>query len=152
MVKLQDRFVQFWQRSKDENQSRMTFYAHVTQDQPYAIEPYLLVCEKHKHRKALCRLRISAHDLQIERGRYANVAKEDRKCRTCSVVEDELHFLNDCTRYDLLRKRLLDNPSVRDLCSEETVKDNYKPSDLLRNHKAQAYLAEYVYNCMSLHS
>ena len=30
-VKLQDRFSQFWQKSEEGNQSRMTFYASVTQ-------------------------------------------------------------------------------------------------------------------------
>ena len=151
LVKLQDRFSQFWQKSKEGNQSRMTFYAFVTHGQTYRIEPYLLVCTKPEHRKVLCRLRISAHDLQIERGRYAHIAWEDRKCRTCSVVEDELHFLNDCTRYDLLRQRLLDNPNVRDLCSDGTINNNYRPSDFLQLDKAHIHLAEYVYNCMSLH-
>ena len=92
LVKLQDRFSQFWQKSKEGNQSRMTFSASVTHGQTYRIEPYLLVCTKPEHRKALCRLRISAHDLQIEIGRYANIAREDRKCRTWGVVKDELHF------------------------------------------------------------
>ena len=150
LVKLQDRFSQFWQKSKEENQSRMAFYTSVTHGQTYRTEPYLLVCTKLEHRKALCRLRISAHELQIERGRYANIAREDRKCRTCGVVEDELHFLNDCTRYDLLRQRLLDNPNVRDLCSDGTINNNYRPSDFLQLDKAQIHLAEYVYNCMSL--
>ena len=155
LVKLQDRFRQFGQKSKEGNQSRMT-YASVTQGQAYRIEPYLLVCKKKKkkkkgeHRKALCRLRISAHDLQIQRGRYANTAREDRKCRTCGVVEDELHFLNDCTRYNLLRQRLLDNPNVGDLCSDGTINNNYMPSDFLQFDKAQMHLAEYFYNYMSL--
>ena len=69
----------------------MTFYASVSHGQKYIIEPYLLACTKPEHRKALCRLRTSAHDLQTERGRYANVAREDRTCRACGVVEDELH-------------------------------------------------------------
>ena len=79
LVKLQDRFSQFWQKSKEGNQSRITFYAPVTQGQTYRIEPYLLVCAKPEHKRALCRLRISAHDPQIERGGYANTAREDRK-------------------------------------------------------------------------
>ena len=150
LAKLQDRFSQFWQKSKEGNQSKMTIYTSVTHGPTHKIEPYLLVCAKPEHRKALCRLRISAHDLQIERGRYANIAREDRKCRTCEIVEDELHFLNDCTRYDLLRPRLLDNRNVLDLCSDGTINNNYRPSDFLQLDKAQIHLAEYVYKCMSL--
>ena len=150
LVSLQDRFRQFWQKSKEGNQSSMAFYAFVKQGQRYRIVPYLLVCTKPEHRKALCRLRISAHDLQIERGSYANIVREDRKRKTCGVVEDELHFLNDCTGYDLLRQRLLDNPNVRDLCSDGTINNNFRHSDFLQLDKAQMHLAEYVYNCMSL--
>ena len=54
------------------------------------------------------------------------------------------------TRYDLLRQGLLDNPNVRDLCSDGTINNNYRPSDFLQLDKAQIHLAEYVYNCMSL--
>ena len=129
LVKLQDKFSQFWQKSEEWNQSRMTLYPSVTQGQTYRFEPYLLACTKPEHRKALCRPRISAHDFQIERGRYANIAREARKCRTCGEVEDKLHFLNDCTRYDLLRRRLLENPYVLDLCSDGTINNNYRPSD-----------------------
>ena len=128
----------------------MTFNASVTQGLTYRIDSYLLICTKPEHRKALRRLRISAHDLQIERGIYANIVREDRKCRTCGVVEDELYFLNDCTRYDLLRQGLLDNPNVRDLCSDGTRNNNYRPSDFLQLDKAQMHLAEHVYNYMSL--
>ena len=59
LVKLQDRFSQFRQKSKEGNQSRMTFYASVTQGHTYRIELYLLVCTKPEHRKVLCRLRSS---------------------------------------------------------------------------------------------
>ena len=100
----------------------MTFNVSVTQGQTYRIEPYLLVYAKTEHRKALRRRHISAHDLQTEIGRYSNVAREDRKCRKYGVVEDELWFLNDRTRYDLLRQRLPDNVNVRDACSNGTIK------------------------------
>ena len=96
LSKLQDRFNQFWQKSKEENQFKTTFYTTISQGQTYRIEPYLLVNTKPEYRNALCRLCISAYDLQIERGRYSNTARENRKCRTCGVVKGEMHFLNDC--------------------------------------------------------
>ena len=58
----------------------MTFYASVTQGHTYIIEPYLLVLAKPEHKKnAMCRLCTYAHDPQIERGKYSNNAREDRK-------------------------------------------------------------------------
>ena len=47
----------------------MTFYATMTQGQPYRIQPYLFVNTKSEYRETLCRLHVSAHDLQIEGGR-----------------------------------------------------------------------------------
>ena len=58
LSKQQDRFNHFWQKSKEENQSKMTFYATMTQDLTYRTELYLLVNTKHQCRKDLPRLRI----------------------------------------------------------------------------------------------
>ena len=59
--------------------------------------------------------RISAHDLQIERGRYINLPRDERVCTWCkttlglNVVEDEKHTLFDCDLYSKLRNKLIDN-------------------------------------------
>ena len=117
--------------------------------QYHRIEPHLQERAKPEHGKALCRLRISAHDLQTERGRHSNIGRGDRKCRTCGIVEDELHFLKDCALYDLLRQRLLDNPNTRDLCSDGTMNNNYRPSNFLRLDKARCTLQNmYVTVCL----
>ena len=47
-----------------------------------------------KLRVALTKFRISAHYLEIERGRYTNTTREDRICKLCKChVETEYHFL-----------------------------------------------------------
>ncbi len=53
----------------------------------------------------ITKLRISAHDLLIERGRYfrPKIPREQRLCTTCNKVEDEEHFLLFCTKYSTLR-------------------------------------------------
>ena len=56
----------------------------------------------------LTRFRISAHDLNIERGRYTKLQIEDRKCLFCNKVEDEKHFPLVCNHYDTIRKPFLD--------------------------------------------
>ena len=42
----------------------------------------------------ICKLRISAHPLAIEKGRYSNVPRSERFCNACKkeIVEDEEHF------------------------------------------------------------
>ena len=47
-----------------------------------------------KLRTKLVALMLSAHNLDIERGRHINVPRENRVCRLCSIsmVESEFHF------------------------------------------------------------
>ncbi len=51
-----------------------------------------------KHRRSLSRFRMSAHNLEIENGRYRNIPKENRLCKICNTgdVEDEIHFTLHC--------------------------------------------------------
>ena len=66
-------------------------------------------------RSSLCKLRISAHQLMIERGRYASpkIPVDDRLCIYCDLgeVEDEFHFILKCKLYDTLRTQLIDDMS-----------------------------------------
>ena len=43
---------------------------------------------------ALGRFRLSSHNLEIERGRYHDIPKDERFCNFCSlnVTENEYHF------------------------------------------------------------
>ena len=75
-------------KKKKEHISRLAVYNKITTE--YKLEPYLIHTKKFEHRRALCR--ICAHDLQTERGRYLNIAKEDRKCRGGGVKEENFTF------------------------------------------------------------
>ena len=52
-------------------------------------------------RSMICKIRISAHDLAIEKGRHSNIPRFERFCNACKskVIEDEEHFLLHCTAY-----------------------------------------------------
>ena len=51
----------------------------------------------------LTKLRISAHFLAIETGRYNNTPKEHRFCKHCPTsVENEYHFILYCSKFDNL--------------------------------------------------
>jgi exonuclease III len=60
------------------------------------------------HRKALARFRTSAHKLKIEIGRYCRpiTPVEERLCLACNEgkVEDEFHFLMECSHYNESRQ------------------------------------------------
>ena len=65
-----------------------------------------LKCKKTKN--LLTKLRISAHDLYIETGRYTKPKKtpvDERICRFCTTgeIEDEIHLIMKCPYYLNLR-------------------------------------------------
>jgi hypothetical protein len=66
--------------------------------------------------QTLCRYRLGWHDLQVQKGRYGGVAREQRVCRVCAntlhaarqrvgPVEDLLHFLLECPALQHVRDR-----------------------------------------------
>ena len=75
--------------------------------QQLGFEKYLEVLPDKKLRKALATFRISAHKLQIERGRYSGQNLEDRLCSACNVFEDEVHLFCDCIKYLTPRNQFL---------------------------------------------
>ena len=73
----------------------------------YKYESYLDHIINTKHRINLTRLRISNHNLEIEKGRHRKpyVEPQDRTCPVCKKeVEDEIHFLLRCSYYSNLRE------------------------------------------------
>ena len=75
----------------------------------------------------MSKLRISAHCLAIERGRYTTppTPVENRTCQHCpeNQVEDEYHFLITCHKFDTSRASLYN--TIDDLCDQFKKLDNY---------------------------
>ena len=60
-------------------------------------EYYLDIISVRKFRHALAQIRTGHHPLEIERGRYVNIPREQRLCNVCtSDIEDEYHFVLRC--------------------------------------------------------
>lgn len=61
--------------------------------------------------KHFCKLRISNHNLEIEKGRYKNIPANQRLCKYCQLnrIEDEMHFICDCVLYKEEREKLFAN-------------------------------------------
>lgn len=72
----------------------------------FSKEAYLNTIKSFETRKQLCNFRVSNHKLQIETGRHNNIALENRLCDQCHVLEDELHFLIECSKYNTQREEL----------------------------------------------
>ena len=66
------------------------------------MESYLYKVSNYKYRQAITRLRISSHDLMIEKGRHILIDNKDRLCPICkdkNAIEDEIHFIVSCPLY-----------------------------------------------------
>ena len=96
-------FSKHWNDTKCSS-PKLEFYN--TLKKQFEFEQYLLL-PNHTHRNALTRLRISAHNLFIETGRYARppISRDDRLCLYCknqynlTVTESELHVISECPLY-----------------------------------------------------
>ena len=62
-----------------------------------------------KYRKAISKIRLSSHNLNIEIGRHRQIERNDRKCPFCELneLEDEYHFILICPQYFDLRIRYI---------------------------------------------
>ena len=75
-------------------------------------EQYLVDVRNYKYRRALARFRMSAHNLEIEIGRYPpHRERHLGLCQYCDgqFIEDEYHFLFVCSFYVHLRRKYIPN-------------------------------------------
>ena len=94
-------FVEKWKSAKIAS-PKLEFYNRIKSE--FGPEKYLDLVKSPDARKSLTRLRISAHNLYIEKGRYETplVPRAERWCVYCKLnlgvetIEDELHVLTQC--------------------------------------------------------
>ena len=90
-------------------------------------EKYLTEVSNMKHRRAMSKLRLSSHSLEIEKGRYNKTDPEERFCPYCQargrkVVENEAHFLVSCPMSKELRDTFLPPEIIHNNLLEEEEK------------------------------
>jgi hypothetical protein len=97
----------FFSFMKSDSNKKLSTYKHIKNE--YCRESYLACITDPYIRKEVTCLRISSHGLRIETGRYKNIDRENRICLICDtgVIEDELHFMMDCSKYRELRNKYL---------------------------------------------
>ena len=108
--KLCENFKVHWDTQKSSS-TKLSFYNSVKEK--FGCEPYIDMCKGFTRRSSTTKLRISAHNFEIERGRYSNTPREKRFCPWCrinknlEVVEDEHHALNTCELYSKHRLKII---------------------------------------------
>ena len=110
---LNSEFKMHWNNNKTVSE-KLAFYDTIKLE--FKRENYLRIVNYY-HRAALARLRISAHDLKIERGRYTvpKTPRIERTCDYCKIIlqnieiENEHHALYSCPLYIKPRDKLYKN-------------------------------------------
>ncbi|KAK6178526.1 hypothetical protein SNE40_013301 [Patella caerulea] len=99
------------------NSSKGLFYQHFISN--FTLQYYLAKSIPYRYANCISKIRLSAHNLFIETGRYNSVAKNKRLCKFCDNddVEDEYHFVLICKKYKDIRCKYIKpyyriNPSV----------------------------------------
>ena len=74
----------------------------------YGEEQYVRIITQKKYRSAYAKFRCGVAPIKIETCRYGlnRVPVNERLCETCNLVEDEIHVLLHCSRYDDIRDTL----------------------------------------------
>ena len=86
------------------------------------MEPYLLQLSNFKNRQLITKCRSSDHNLEIEKGSYKNIPRQQRLCNTCNNTEDENHFFSHC-RINNQPRNLLFNIIVNNCSSFVNMSD-----------------------------
>ncbi|KAL4233737.1 hypothetical protein ACF0H5_008417 [Mactra antiquata] len=102
--RIKDNYLQLW-NTEINNSSRASSYILFSN---FEFKKYLDIVHINKYRYALSRLRMSSHKLNIETGRWhkpQKIPKSERKCQICNSLEDEFHFILECSIYTDYRKQ-----------------------------------------------
>ena len=114
---LKDKFAIFWKqeisRQKIDgngmNRNKLRLYQKFKSS--FSQEPYIDLVRNRNQRSWLTRMRVSAHSLHVETGRYANKPLNERICKYCpsNEIDDEYHFWLRCDTFNTKRTCLFGN-------------------------------------------
>ena len=105
-AKLKETFISFWKRCSNSDVGMDKLRTYKLIKRTFEIEKYLEILPDRKQRKSLSAFRISAHKLQTKRGRYMGKTIGEHLCTSCNKVEDEIHFVCKCVKYQSFRSNM----------------------------------------------
>ena len=146
---MQKKYFTFWKHSLC-NSQKLEFYNVFKYS--YISSIYLDVTRKNPNRKALVKLRLGNHKLNIETGRYDKITRCDRICPVCGLnIEDEIHFLFNCPKYSSIRDDVfskIDNriPNYKHIPISSLIIQLMNSADYYLNNQ----LVKYVASCLEM--
>ena len=119
----------------------------------HSLGEYLFYIPDTRWIKALSRLRMSSHMLEIERGRHVKPQKiplEQRTCQRCTLnpVDNEIHFLITCSYFATQRTSLLAESKLLNSEFDSLSNDDKFIYIMSSTHRPLVIcLAKYTYSC-----
>jgi hypothetical protein len=113
----------------------------------YEKESYVYKVHNRGHRSVLTQLRCGILPLSIETGRFTSIPIEFRLCILCdaNVVEDEKHFLFDCSFYNEIRD--IYNMKFRGKYPNLDLMDDNSKLKCCMHSDLVKITAEFIYTC-----
>ena len=162
-AKLKGTFTAEWQQrinsdDKRKNGQHNKLRTYRTFKQSFVREPYLAITRP-QIRRSVAQLRVSAHKLEIERGRHVpfshRLPPEQRTCKYCTsnAMEDEIHFLITCPFYHNLRAHLF-NAIIKYFPSFSNLTTEHKFIWLMSNEDEYviSVCSQFIYNAFQKRS
>ncbi|CAC5395572.1 unnamed protein product [Mytilus coruscus] len=136
------------QSSKIYNSSKQKFYQQFHNSNQRS--SYVDVLSNKLERSSLCKIRLSAHNLAIEKGRHLGLPTNEQVCNVCKSgeVEDESHFLLNCEKFSNYRinfKTIILN-ILPTSCSESQL--NMKCCINSNSLKVLKVTSSYIHKCL----
>ena len=91
--------------SSFEESSKLLLFKHLYQ---YDNSQHYLLSSKSEYRILISKMRLSDHNLLIEKGRHLKIPRDQRLCTTCKIVDNEQHFILHCKNNSIPRETYLD--------------------------------------------
>lgn len=111
-------------------------------------EKYLSDIKKPSIRTQVTKFRLSNHRLMIEAGRHNRIPKEMRFCPFCpKSIENESHFLFECSVYQLQRENLL-HPITNSIPGFNYFSEGLKLEYMMTDYDFN--VCTYIANCFEL--
>jgi hypothetical protein len=86
-------------------------------------------------RMQLVLFRTSDHPLEIELGRYKKRPRHQRLCKTCKVLDDEIHFFLQCQINNNLKNVLINNIKKYKCIMEQYNRTQHYKTYIHEQHK-----------------
>ena len=90
-----------------EGDGHASFYCQLVDPPQRLVTPWYMNAIDLKRIKTMCRFRLRSTNLEVVRGAWVGTPRNERVCRSCGILDDEVHFLMECRPLEHLRVKLL---------------------------------------------